>query len=78
MGFSFFGGTFADYDRGRAMARLVSPSQELWIVLGGVLRDSIRLLRNMRVYRGRSKGSRLASTKRPGERGRRLRVLNGY
>ena len=36
---------FADYDRGRAKARPVSPSQELWIVLGGVLRDSIRLLR---------------------------------
>ena len=35
----------ADYDRGPATARPVSPSQELWIVLGGVLRDSIRLLR---------------------------------
>ena len=37
-----------DYDRGPAKARPVSPSQELWIVLGGVLRDSIRLLRKIR------------------------------
>ena len=37
---------YPDYDRGRSTAWPVSPSQELWIVLGGVLRDSIRLLRN--------------------------------
>ena len=36
---------YPDYDRGPATARPVSPSQELWIVLGGVLSDSIRLLK---------------------------------
>ena len=40
----------ADYDRGPATARPVSPSQELWLVLGGVLRDSIRLLRERKTY----------------------------